>query len=71
MFRSFSIKLIEKIGQQYNKDFQAAIKAGLFPKFKRIHKRNKGVGIWFFEEVLCNHYPQIQPWLSKNYDFHV
>lgn len=55
------------LGKDYNIQYQKSIKYKRMPKFKRDFGRNKGLAVWFFEDIL----PTIRPWLveAKNFQF--
>lgn len=50
-----------KLGAEYNKQFELYIITGKLPKFRRDHKRNFGLAVWFFEDI----YQFIYPWLKE------
>lgn len=52
---------INDLGSKYNIQFQEEIKGKNYPRFKREHKRNKNLAIWFFEDI--KHL--IIPWLKE------
>lgn len=60
---------IKDLGKDYNIHFNNEIKEKELPKFERVHYRNKGVGIWFFEMLLTNKPQFILPWLTQNHNF--
>lgn len=60
---------IKDLGKDYNNYFSKKIKEKELPKFERIHYRNKGVGIWFFEMLLTNKPQIILPWLIQIHNF--
>lgn len=49
------------LGAEYNKHFELYIITGKLPKFRRDHKRNFGLAVWFFEDIF--HF--IYPWLKE------
>ncbi|KAK8887387.1 hypothetical protein M9Y10_038427 [Tritrichomonas musculus] len=40
-----------KLGSNYDEYFKDEINSNLLPRFGRIQKRNKGIAIWFFENI--------------------
>ena len=53
------------LGEEYNIRYQKLIKCKRMPKFNRDIKRNMGLAVWFFEDLL----PDIRPWLVEAKNF--
>lgn len=52
---------INEIGEEYNIRFRKEIKTKEYPKFTRNHRRNKSLGVWFFND--CD--SEVKSWLKE------
>ena len=52
---------VNEIGEKYNKEYEVLISEKKMPNFGRDLKRNLGLSVWFFQDLM----PYIYPWIYE------